>query len=83
MADGARTRLGATIGVSTTGVAGPGGGTPDKPVGLVYIGLCTPDGIQTRRLDMGAERPRDFIQVFSAKAALNWARLALLEGRSG
>ncbi len=78
MAEGARSRLGATIGVSTTGVAGPGGGTPEKPVGLVYLGLSTAGGTQTRRLDMGAERPREFIQIFSAKAALNWARLVLI-----
>jgi nicotinamide-nucleotide amidase len=78
MAEGARTRFEATIGISTTGVAGPGGGTPEKPVGLVYLGLSTAAGTQTRRLDMGAERPREFIQLFSAKAALNWARLALL-----
>ncbi len=78
MAEGVRTRLGATIGISTTGVAGPGGGTPEKPVGLVYLGLSTSSGTQTRRLDMGAERPRDFIQLFSAKAALNWARLVLI-----
>ena len=77
MAEGVRIRLGATIGISTTGVAGPAGGTPDKPVGLVYLGLSTAEGTQTRRLDMGAERPRDFIQMFSAKAALNWARLVL------
>ncbi len=78
MAEGVRTRLGATIGISTTGVAGPGGGTPEKPVGLVYLGLSTAGGTQTRRLDMGAERPREFIQIFSAKAALNWARLVLI-----
>jgi nicotinamide-nucleotide amidase len=78
MAEGVRMRLGATLGLSTTGVAGPGGGTSEKPVGLVYLGLSTAAGTQTRRLDMGAERPRDFIQLFSAKAALNWARLVLL-----
>lgn len=79
MAEGVRTRLGATVGISTTGIAGPGGGTPVKPVGLVYLGLSTAQGTETRRLDMGPERPRDFIQVFSAKAALNWARLVLRE----
>jgi nicotinamide-nucleotide amidase len=80
MAEDVRTRLGATVGISTTGVAGPGGGTPEKPVGLVYLGLSTEKGTQTRRLDMGPERPRDFIQLLASKAALNWARLALLGG---
>lgn len=79
MAEGARARLGATIAVSATGVAGPGGGTPEKPVGLVYLGLATPAGTETRRLEMGPERPREFIQIYSAKTALNWARLALLD----
>ncbi|HZW32125.1 MAG TPA: competence/damage-inducible protein A [Isosphaeraceae bacterium] len=78
MAEGARTRLGASLGISTTGVAGPTGGTPEKPVGLVYLGLSTVAGTQTRRLDIGAERPRDFIQLFAAKAALNWARIVLI-----
>jgi nicotinamide-nucleotide amidase len=81
MADGVRTRLGASLGISTTGVAGPAGGTPEKPVGLVYLGLATSHGTQTRRLDMGPERPRDFIQMLASKAALNWARLALLGER--
>jgi nicotinamide mononucleotide (NMN) deamidase PncC len=71
-------RLDASLGVSTTGVAGPSGGTPEKPVGLVYLGLSTARGTHTRRLDMGPERPREFIQILASKAALNWARLALL-----
>ena len=41
MAVGVRERLGAAIGLSTTGIAGPTGGTPEKPVGLVYIGIST------------------------------------------
>jgi nicotinamide-nucleotide amidase len=79
MAEGARARLDADIAVSTTGVAGPTGGTPEKPVGLVYIGLATPRDTKTRRLDIGSEQSREIIQSRSAKAALNWARLALLE----
>jgi len=80
MAEGIRNRLGATLGLSTTGVAGPTGGTPEKPVGLVYLGLATANGVQTRRLDVGSDQPRDIIQHRSSKAALNWVRLALVRG---
>jgi PncC family amidohydrolase len=44
MADGVRRVLGADVGLSVSGIAGPGGGMPGKPVGLVWIGLSTPDG---------------------------------------
>jgi nicotinamide-nucleotide amidase len=81
MAEGVRTRLGSDMGLATTGVAGPSGGTPEKPVGLVYLGLATSKGTQTRRLDIGSDQPRDIIQRRSSKAALNWVRLTLLEKR--
>jgi nicotinamide-nucleotide amidase len=81
MAEGVRTRLGADLGLATTGVAGPSGGTPEKPVGLVYLGLATSKGTETRRLDIGSDQPRDIIQRRSSKAALNWVRLTLLEKR--
>jgi nicotinamide-nucleotide amidase len=77
MAEGVRARLGAEIAVSTTGVAGPGGGTPEKPVGLVYLGLATAKGTETRRLDIGSDQPREVIQQRAAKGALNWVRLKL------
>jgi nicotinamide-nucleotide amidase len=81
MAEGVRKRLGADVGLSTTGVAGPSGGTPEKPVGLVYLGLATLEGTQTRRIDIGADQPRAIIQHRASKAAINWARLTLLRGR--
>jgi len=80
MAVGVRDRFHATIGLSATGVAGPSGGTPEKPVGLVYLGLATPDGrVQSRRLEIGPEQPRAVIQSRSAKNALNWVRVTLLQ----
>ncbi len=77
MASGVRARLGADLGLSVTGIAGPDGGTPDKPVGLVYLGLATADGVTHRRLELGPEQPRLVIQSRSAKNALNWVRLTL------
>ena len=78
MAVGVRRALRADLGLSVTGVAGPSGGTPLKPVGLVYVGLADAGGVQTRRLDIGPEQPRDVIQSRAAKHALNWVRLHLL-----
>lgn len=49
MAQGARQRLGADVGISVTGIAGPAGGLPNKPVGLVYVALSAPDAELCRR----------------------------------
>ena len=78
MAQGIRERLKADLGLSVTGIAGPGGGTAGKPVGLVFIGLATNHGVSTRKLEIGPEQPRPVIQGRAAKHALNWVRLTLL-----
>jgi PncC family amidohydrolase len=68
MALGARLRLGADLAVSVTGIAGPGGATPTKPVGLVYIGLATAAGaVASRRLLTGS---RGQVRWSAAAAAL-------------
>ncbi len=56
MAEGARRRLGADLAISVTGVAGPGGGTAEKPVGLVYVGVSGPEGTEVRELRLSGSR---------------------------
>lgn len=80
MAAGIRARAGAGIGLSITGIAGPSGGTPEKPVGLVFIALADAGGIARRRLTLGAEGGRSGIRHLAAQAALNLLRLHLLRG---
>jgi nicotinamide-nucleotide amidase len=77
MAEGARLRLGADVAVAVTGVAGPGGGTPEKPVGRVYLHAAGPDGSLSRMLDLPGERRQ--IRVRATVTALHLLR-ALLTG---
>lgn len=77
MASGARALFGADLAISVTGIAGPGGGAAEKPVGLVYIGLADSSGVATERFEMGPEQPREFIRIRAAKHALNLARRSL------
>jgi nicotinamide-nucleotide amidase len=79
MAKGVRERLGADVGVSVTGIAGPGGGTDEKPVGLVYLHAEEPLG--GRGIEFNFRSDRDSIRRRSAVAALHLVRRTLVESR--
>jgi PncC family amidohydrolase len=70
MARGVRTALGADIGVSISGIAGPGGGLPDKPVGTAWIGLSATDGDRARKFVWEGDRRAN--KEASAEAALQF-----------
>ncbi|MEM9414623.1 MAG: competence/damage-inducible protein A [Planctomycetota bacterium] len=80
MAEGALERSGADLAVATSGVAGPGGGTPDKPVGTVWMGLAWRDGERVVTDARVAHFPgdRDTVRDRSAKCVLQLLRLHLL-----
>lgn len=80
MAQGARARLGADVAVATTGVAGPGGGSAEKPVGTVWFAVSTPKGtvaVHKRLPDFGRERVRDMAAATALRILLD-----TLEGES-
>jgi len=72
MAEGIRARSGASIGIGITGIAGPGGGTPEKPVGLVFISIADEKGTQVREFRFPGERER--VRHWSTQAALEIIR---------
>jgi nicotinamide-nucleotide amidase len=79
MATGVRSLLSTDWGLSITGIAGPGGGTDTKPVGLVYIGLAKPDGIvECFKYQLGQNRSRSSIRHASTCNALDQLRRRLL-----
>jgi len=80
MARGARERLGADVAVAVTGVAGPGGGTPEKPVGLVYVHAQGPDGGVGRELSFPGNRAS--IRARSVVIALHLVRTLLARSRA-
>jgi len=76
MAEGVRSVFSADIGVSVTGIAGPSGGTSEKPVGLVYIGLAHGNTVTAHRFNFGGDREMNKLR--SAAAAMNLVRLKVI-----
>lgn len=77
MAEGCRTVARTDIAVGITGIAGPGGGSAEKPVGLVYVGLAEATGTEVKRLLLGDHISREEVRDRAVKNALNMLRLRL------
>jgi nicotinamide-nucleotide amidase len=76
MAEGARARLAADLALATTGISGPDGGTPEKPVGLVWVALASRGGVEAEQMVFPFDRDRH--RTITAQTALDWVRRALL-----
>jgi len=76
MATGVRARTGADLGLATTGIAGPDGGTPDKPVGTVFVGLATDARTFSQRYQLWGTR--DWVKLLTSQIALDWVRRVAL-----
>jgi nicotinamide-nucleotide amidase len=82
MAKNGKKKLNVDYCISTSGIAGPGGGTPSKPVGLVYIGLALPDGsVEIKRCEFHGSR----LQIIerTAYTALNMLRMTIISQKKG
>ena len=75
MAIGIKKLAGTDIGLSITGIAGPTGGSKDKPIGLVYFGLAKEKKVKTRKMLFGSNSTRDEIRQLATQYALNWLRI--------
>jgi nicotinamide-nucleotide amidase len=80
MAEGVRARAMVDVGIGITGIAGPGGGTADKPVGTVAVALVTPNAAQVRTFQFVGDREQ--VKFQSTQAAMNMLRLMIIAGRS-
>jgi PncC family amidohydrolase len=76
MAEGVRARLGADLALATTGISGPDGGTPEKPVGLVWIAFASQNGVEAEQMIFPFDRERH--RTLTTQTALDWVRRALL-----
>ncbi len=77
LAEGIRSRAGTNIGIGITGIAGPGGGTPEKPVGTVSVAVIVDDETRVRTFQFIGGR--DMVKFQAAQAALNMTRLAVMK----
>jgi nicotinamide-nucleotide amidase len=75
MAQGARCATGSDYAIATTGVAGPGGGTADKPVGTVCIALARQGATYSHRYQLWGSR--EWVKLLSSQIALDWVRRAV------
>lgn len=80
MAEGVRRQAEADIGLSVTGIAGPTGGSPEKPVGTVWMALARDKESDARLFRFQGDRER--VILFASQAALNWLRTSLLAGQN-
>ena len=76
MAQGIAKTAGTSIGLSTTGIAGPGGGSDEKPVGLVYVGLYMKGKVKTKMLKLSGDRQK--VRASASMQLLDWVRRELL-----
>jgi nicotinamide-nucleotide amidase len=76
MAEGIRSRSGTNVGIGITGIAGPGGGTPEKPVGTVAVAVAVDDEIRVRTFQFLGSR--EMVKFQAAQSALNMTRLMVL-----
>jgi nicotinamide-nucleotide amidase len=76
MAEGIVKAAGTDVGISITGIAGPGGGTEEKPVGLVYIGLYIQGEVKVKKLNLVGDRQK--IRNRTVNNALDWLRREML-----
>jgi nicotinamide-nucleotide amidase len=81
LAEGIRRRIGATLGIGITGIAGPSGGSAEKPVGLVYAALADANGSRDRTLRFPGDRER--IRWHASQAALDMLRRYFIYARAG